>query len=180
MISIGWQLCVIGLWVPFFSIAQNHGDPLLSFSQFSTTDKNSLFLENDFQALSKATVSSYSITVVIINIRNTKGVIRLKFYDDNAPFPHDTGFLRIVINKAQIENRTFTATYHGFTSKYIGIALHDDENSNKKLDFEWFIPREGYAFSDYYHTSLLRPKFSSFRFQLKEDKLVIMTMRYHQ
>ena len=179
MTSIVWQFCFVGLLLPIFSIAQNYGEPLLLFRQFSTTDKNSLILEGEPRMLSQAIDSTYSITVIVTNIRNTKGVIRLKFYDDNTPFPHDTGFLRIVVKKSQIENQTFTATYHGFTSKYMGIALHDDENSNKKLDFDWFLPGEGYAFSDYYHTSYLRPRFSSFRFLLSENKHVVMKIKYY-
>lgn len=157
--------------------AQTHS--VRSFRYFNSDDRHSIFLESKSRSLPGAKDSTYSITIVVRNIRNRSGVIRFKFYDDRTPFPHDEGFLRIVVPKSEVINNEFKVTYHGFKSDYMGIALHDDENSNKKLDFNWFLPSEGYAFSDYYHTSLLRPKFSNFRFQLKENKIVIMTMRYH-
>lgn len=106
-------------------------------------------------------------------------MIRFKFYDDNNPFQHDTGFLRITVPKSRMINGTLTVTYSGFMAGYMGIALHDDENSNMKLEFGWLFPEEGHAFSDYYHTALARPKYENFRFLLKGDKSVVMKMRYY-
>ncbi len=150
-----------------------------SFRYFNRDDGYSVILENELRPLPGYEDSTYSITVIVRNVRNSSGVIRFKFYDDTTPFPHDTGFLRIVVPKSQVINNTFMGTYYGFTSGYIGIALHDDENSNKKLDFSWFLPREGYAFSDYFHSTFMRPDFSKFRFLLRADRVVVMTMRYH-
>ena len=150
-----------------------------SFRCFNSDDAYSTILENESRVLPGKEDSTYSITIIVKNIRNGRGVIRFKFYDDRTPFPHDQGFLRIVVQKSQVINNTFTKTYHGFTSGYMGIALHDDENSNKKLDFDWFLPDEGYAFSDYFHSTFMRPDFLKFRFLLRTDRVVVMTMRYH-
>ncbi len=150
-----------------------------SFDYYNAHDKHSLFLENESRSLPGEKDSTYSITIIVKNIRNKEGVIRFKFYDDSTSFPHDKGFLRIVVQKADIKCNTFIVTFHGFISRHMGIALHDDENGNKKLDFHWLSPAEGYAFSDYYHTSFRRPDYSDFRFHLKGDRNVIMKMRYH-
>lgn len=122
---------------------------------------------------------TYSITITVTNMRNHKGVIRFKFFDDSTPFPHDTGFRKVVVNKSEIIGDSFTVTYHGFTSQFMGIALLDDENDNWKLDFGWFLPKEGHAFSDYYHTALRRPLYKDFRFLLTGDKKVLMKMKYY-
>lgn len=127
----------------------------------------------------EASDNTYSITITVTNIRNTKGVIRFKFYDDSTPFPHDTGFLRIVVPKSEIKNGSFTATYKGFTSKNMAIALSDDENDNIELDMGWFFPKEGHAFSNYYHTAFRRPVYDDFDFLLNADKTVVMKMRYY-
>jgi uncharacterized protein (DUF2141 family) len=74
---------------------------------------------------------------------------------------------------------SLTVTYSGFTSKNMGIALLDDENDNWELDFGWFLPKEGHAFSNYYHTALRRPVYNDFRFLLKDDKRVVMKMKYY-
>ena len=123
---------------------------------------------------------TYSITITVTNIRNHDGVIRFKFFDDATPFPHDTGFRKIVVPKTLVTGDSLRVTYDGFTSKNMGIALLDDENSNWKLDFGWFFPKEGHAFSDYYHTSMVRkPVYKDFRFFLSGDKKVIMKMKYY-
>ena len=171
--------CFILLLITGVGHAQIDSMGKRSFSYYNAHDTHSLFLEDESRSSASEKDSTYSITIIVKNIRNKEGVIRFKFYDDSTPFPHDKGFLRIVIQKSDLINDTFTATYHGFPSGYMGIALHDDENCNKKLDFGWFLPKEGYAFSDYYHTGLQRPDYCNFRFLLNESKVVVMTMKYH-
>ncbi len=123
---------------------------------------------------------TYSITITVKNIRNRDGVIRFKFFDDSTPFPHDTGFLKAVVPKTEMKGDSLTVTYHGFKSKNMGIALQDDENNDMILDMGWFLPKEGHAFSDYYHSSMLRrPVYKDFDFQLTGDKKVVMKMRYY-
>ena len=156
----------------FITIALACG-PILLFAQSGT-------LTSSTAAMPVATEESYSITITVRNIRNSKGVIRFKFYDDNTRFPHDTGFLRTVVPKTEMKGDSITVTYHGFTSKNMAIALQDDENSDMKLDMGWFLPKEGHAFSDYYHATMLRkPVYDDFDFVLTGDKKVEMKMRYY-
>lgn len=122
---------------------------------------------------------TYSITVTVTNIRNHKGVIRFKFYDDTTPFPDKNGFLKVVIPKSEISGNSFTRTFFGFESRNMAIALLDDENDNVKLDMGWFLPKEGHAFSDYYHAALRRPVYDDFDFVLTSNKLVTMKMKYY-
>lgn len=122
---------------------------------------------------------TYSITITVRNIRNHDGVIRFKFFDDETPFPDKTGFRKIVVPKSLVTGDSLQVTYGGFFSKNMGIALLDDENSNWQLDFGWFLPKEGHAFSDYYHTALRRPVYGDFRFLLTGNKRVVMRMKYY-
>ena len=134
-------------------------------------------IKNEKKVIEKE--KTYSITITVTHIRNHNGVIRFKFFDDSTPFPHDTGFRKVVVKKSEIIGDSFTVTYDGFISRYMGIALLDDENSNWKLDFGWFLPKEGHAFSDYYHTALRRPVYKDFRFLLTGNKKVVMKMKYY-
>jgi len=120
-----------------------------------------------------------SITITVTGIRNMNGTIRFKFYDDITGFPHDTGFLKIVVDKSEVVNGTLTKTYYGFKPQSMGIALLDDENNDVKLDMGWFFPKEGHAFSDYYHAALRRPVYGDFKFILTEDRKVVMRMKYY-
>lgn len=122
---------------------------------------------------------TYSITITVKNIRNRDGVIRFKFYNDTTQFPHDFGFLKVVVPKTEMTGDSLHLTLHGFPSQRMAIALLDDENNNVKLDFGWFLPKEGHAFSDYYHSALRRPVYNDFAFTLTGDKSVVMTMRYY-
>ena len=150
-----------------------------TFRSHNPGDSNSLFMENESRPLPGKEEKTYAITITVTNIRNKDGVIRFKFYDEATPFPHDKGFLRIVVPKSGIVGNTFTVTYHGFPARMMGIALLDDENDNWELDTGWFLPKEGHAFSDYYHTGLRRPVYSDFCFLLESDRHVIMKMKYY-
>jgi len=170
------------LFLLFFPlVAQAQTDSLLAriFRTHNPNDTWSTVMENSaFPAPAKGE-QTYAITITVTNIRNKDGVIRFKFYDDSTPFPDKKGFLRIAVPKSEVKGETFTATYYGFTSKNMGIALLDDENDNWLLDFGWFLPKEGHAFSDYYHAALRKPVYSDFRFMLTGDKHVIMKMKYY-
>lgn len=132
------------------------------------------------ESVEKATDDdSYSITITVTNIRNDKGVIRFKFYDDLTPFPDAKGFLREVVSKSQLQNDSLIVTFYGFSSKNMGVALLDDENDNWEMDIGWFFPKEGHAFSDYYHTALRKPVYEDFKFLLTGDKKIVMKMKYY-
>jgi uncharacterized protein (DUF2141 family) len=62
-----------------------------------------------------------------------------------------------------------------------GIALVDDENSDGVMEYNRLgIPKEGFGFSDYYHTGLKKPKFNSFSFTLEkgQKKSIKIKVRY--
>jgi len=148
--------------------------------------KSSDIINNDVSALIKEKnpekskgKERYTIAITVTNIRSKKGVLRFKFYDDDTPFPDDNGFLKIMVPKTQMKGDSITVSYYGFTSKYMGIALLDDENDNMDLDFGFFLPKEGHAFSDYYHAAWRRPVYKDFRFFLSGNKKIVMKMKYY-
>ncbi len=59
-----------------------------------------------------------------------------------------------------------------------GLSLLDDENSNGKMEYNFFgIPKEGFGFSDYYHTGITKPKFDAFKFSIDKDQTKRITIR---
>lgn len=163
------------------AFAQAQEDAVLAraFRPKNPNDKFSILMENENVSRPLADEATYSITITVTDIRNKKGVLYFKFYDESTPFPHDRGFLRIVVPKSEIMGDTFTATYDGFTSKTMGISLLDDENNDLKLDMGWVFPKEGHAFSDYYHKAYRRPVYTDFQFTLTGNKEVMMKMKYY-
>jgi len=151
----------------------------LIISAFVRAQDSEFYKTSGKEAKNSIKEETYSITITVTNIRNHDGVIRFKFFDDTTPFPHDTGFRKVVVQKNLVTGDSLRVTYDGFKSQNMGIALLDDENSNWKLDFGWFLPKEGHAFSDYYHTALRRPVYKDFRFLLTGNKKVVMKMKYY-
>ena len=60
-----------------------------------------------------------------------------------------------------------------------GIAILDDENNNQKMDYGLLLPKEGFGFSDYYHTGMSQPDFRKFSFVMgNASKTVFIKLRY--
>ena len=122
--------------------------------------------------------STISINVEIINIRNTNGRIQLQIYKDQTSFEKETPSKSLYISKKKMSGHTINYTLTGLSPGTYGLALLDDENNNTKLDYGLIMPKEGFGFSDYYHTSWSKPKFNDFKFYLKSDKTIKMRIRY--
>jgi uncharacterized protein (DUF2141 family) len=59
-----------------------------------------------------------------------------------------------------------------------GLSLLDDENKDGKMEYNFLrLPREGFGFSDYYHTGFTKPKFDSFKFNIDQNQKRIITIR---
>jgi uncharacterized protein (DUF2141 family) len=62
-----------------------------------------------------------------------------------------------------------------------GASLLDDENDNGKMDYNLLgIPKEGFGFSNYYHTGFSKPKMQAFQFEVKVGNIpkIEMPIRY--
>jgi len=110
-----------------------------------------------------------TIDLTITNIRNNTGNIIISTYKNEADFEDRIFYKKLYISKSKIKNGTLKHKFN-LPPHIYGIAIVDDENSNKKIDGNFFgIPKEGFGFSNYYHTSLSLPKFPSFKFDLKNN-----------
>ncbi|MDR0801858.1 DUF2141 domain-containing protein [Fluviicola sp.] len=120
----------------------------------------------------------YTITVKVINIRNNSGMLQLQVYRTAENFKKEIPWKVRFFDKNEMKNNSMTCIITGIEPGEYGVALLDDENSNKDMDYTMFVPDEGFGFSDYYHTAWSKPKFESFKFQLTEDKTVTIKVRY--
>ena len=59
-----------------------------------------------------------------------------------------------------------------------GISVLDDENVNNRMDYNFIgIPKEGFGFSNYFHTGLSKPHFDKFKFEIKKGKVALIDIR---
>lgn len=119
-----------------------------------------------------------TIHVKITNIRNTDGRIQLQIYKDNDSFKkEDPAIVKLITKEGNVKGGIINYDLKLPAGKY-GLALLDDENRNTKMDYGMVMPKEGFGFSDYYHTAWSKPVFSDFSFDLKAEKNVLIKIRY--
>lgn len=105
-------------------------------------------------------------------------MLQLQVYRTAENFKKEIPWKVRFFDKNEMKNNSMTCIITGIEPGEYGVALLDDENSNKDMDYTMFVPDEGFGFSDYYHTAWSKPKFESFKFQLTEDKTVTIKVRY--
>ena len=128
---------------------------------------------------SSYTPPTFEIRISVTNIRNEKGTIQIQVYRTKNDFETENPYKTYrVTKKGKIKENTLPYTIIGLEKGSYGLALLDDENNNKKMDYGWVLPTEGFGFSDYYHTAWRRPRFDSFNFYLDSNKSVTMKVRY--
>ena len=118
----------------------------------------------------KKTSVPITISVIIKDIKTPKGQILMGIYKDDVSFDKEIPYKKVQAFKTKIANGTLVVEVKLEPGKY-GISLMDDENFNGKMDYNFIgIPKEGFGFSNYYHTGLTKPKLKSFSFEVIENK----------
>ncbi len=119
------------------------------------------------------------LSVDITGIRNNKGVINLAFFTCEKSFrKEDPDFYRIV-SKGRLSGGRISVVFDDIPPGRYGIALLDDENEDGKMRYNILgIPREGFGFSNYYHTGLSKPRLNDFIFDFYDDKVIKIRVRY--
>ena len=127
-----------------------------------------------------ADLSGQNIEVTVTGIRSEKGQIAIGIFLDEESFRREEAYLEMQFPKKDIRDGVMTVNFSLEPGIY-GLSLLDDENSNKKMEYNFLgIPKEGFGFSGYYHTGITRPKFDDFRFTVvqAQDMKVTVKMRY--
>ena len=120
-------------------------------------------------------VSEYSYSQLsgqlILNvseIRNKNGILRIGIYKDNSTFQEKKPFLVKSFSKDKLIDGKLTFSFSIDVGEF-GIALLDDENENGEMDYSFFIPQEGFGFSNYFHSGLRMPTFENFKFMVTKN-----------
>ena len=130
--------------------------------------------------LPAAAINAQDVEVTITGIRNTRGQMGLGVFRDNETFKKEKAYRDLQFVKKDISKGEMKVRFDLPPGTY-GIALVDDENSDGVMEYNRLgIPKEGFGFSDYYHTGLKKPKFDSFSFTLEkgQKKSIKIKVRY--
>ena len=122
---------------------------------------------------------SQTLTLNFTGLRNAKGHLQIHFYTNKIDFDKEKPSLTRIVPKTQVKQGTLSISYNDIPPGTYGIAILDDENSNKKMDYGFMLPEEGFGFSDYYHTGFTRPDYDRFKFNFQQgNKQVVIRVRY--
>lgn len=139
--------------------------------------KNRLIIIVCLLLLSAPDLCSQTVEVTVTGIRSEKGQIAIGIFLDEESFRREEAYLEIQFPKKDIRDGVMTVNFSLEPGIY-GLSLLDDENSNRKMEYSFLgIPKEGFGFSDYYHTGITRPKFEDFRFNVVQGQEVKITVR---
>ncbi len=122
--------------------------------------------------------SYHTLTIKVTNIRNNSGQLQIQIYRNSENYQKQLPWKVKRFDKEAVKNNSLTCTFTGIEEGEYGVALLDDENANKEMDYTMFVPDEGFGFSDYYHTAWSKPKYENFKFQFKDDKTISIKIRY--
>lgn len=135
----------------------------------------SLFLCSFSESQSK----TYSLTVKVEKLQNSKGVVQFALYNKDGSIPDEDYKNYYRLEKAKIVNGKSEITFKNLPKGKYAVNILHDENNNSKIDKGLLLPKEGIGFSNYQSIGLKnRPNFSKASFELNTDKTVEVKVIY--
>ncbi len=130
-------------------------------------------------SFANSSADTYSLTIEVKNLRNSKGVVQFALYNKNGSIPDEDYENYYKILKGEIVNSSSTITFKNIPSGKYAINILHDENKNGKIDKGFILPIEGIGFSNFQSIGFSnRPNFSKASFELKENKTISVKVIY--
>ena len=126
------------------------------------------------------TTENPNVEVTIEGIRSEEGFIQIGTFRDNESFEESNAERELVFSKKGLKGGMLKVTLELKPGR-CGISVLDDENGDGKMEYNFIgIPREGFGFSDYYHTGFSRPVLDDFDLDIPASGMikVRVKMRY--
>lgn len=122
---------------------------------------------------------TYTLTVKVENLRNSKGVVQFALYNKDNSIPDEDYKKYYQLEKAKIVNGKSEITFKNLPKGKYAVNILHDENNNGKVDKGFLLPKEGIGFSNYQSIGLRnKPNFSKASFELNADKTIYVTVIY--
>jgi uncharacterized protein (DUF2141 family) len=116
---------------------------------------------------------SDGIELIISNIKNKTGIIRIGLYNSDKGYP-DKPEVSFSLAKDTILSGKLTLSIHVKEPGSFAISILDDENQNGRMDYRLgIIPKEGFGFSNNPRVSMKAPSFDETRFWYKGERIVV-------
>lgn len=124
-----------------------------------------------------AAIDAQNVVVTITGIRNTEGQMVIGVFLDDESFRKELSYMELRYSKKDIRNGEMKVQFSIPPGTY-GISILDDETGDGVMEYNFLkMPKEGFGFSDYYHTGLTLPRFDAFKFDLGEGQIKSINVR---
>lgn len=123
-----------------------------------------------------AALAQNKLSVSVKNIKENKGTINMGLFNNANSFPNKGKPYKNVTVK--VTGNVTTYTFTDLPTGDYAIALFHDENNDKKCNFTFGIPTEGFGFSNNVKIKLSPPAFSQARFALNGDKKISIDLNH--
>lgn len=122
---------------------------------------------------------TYSLTIEVRNLRNSKGVVQFALYNKDGTIPDEDYKKYYKITKGGITNNASIISFNNLPPGKYAVNIHHDENQNGKIDKGLILPIEGIGFSNFKTIGFSnRPNFSKAKFELKENRTIEVKVIY--
>jgi len=130
-------------------------------------------------SFANANVETYSLTIEVKDLRNSKGVVQIALYNQEKTIPDEAYKKYYKMVTTHITNGSATFTFLDIPSGKYAVNILHDENKNGKIDKGFILPLEGIGFSNYQTIGFSnRPSFSKASFDLKENQTMNIKVIY--
>jgi uncharacterized protein (DUF2141 family) len=134
-----------------------------------------LVLFSSFQKQEK----TYPLTVKVMDLRNSKGVVQFALYNTEDSFPDEHYKKYYRKQTAKIANGASTVTFKNLPVGTYAVNILHDEDGDGKIKKGIILPKEGIGFSNYQSIGLLnKPAFKKAAFDLSDNKVVNVRIIY--
>lgn len=120
--------------------------------------------------------AAMELAITITGVRSTKGHVLIALYNNEADFLDTKKVVARMILPARqgaVSDRLVDLPPRAYA-----VSVLHDENDNEEMDFRFFMPREGYGFSNNIVPKFRAPKFPEAKFELGHEPMSI-TINMH-
>ena len=121
-------------------------------------------------SFSEGQAETYSLTVKVEKLQNSKGVVQFALYNKGGSIPDEDYKHYYRLEKTKIVNGKSEIIFKSLPKGKYAVNILHDENNNGKIDKGLLLPKEGIGFSNYQTIGLRnRPNFSKASFELNAN-----------
>ncbi len=122
---------------------------------------------------------TYSLTVDVSELRNSKGTVLFALYNREDAFPDEHYKKYFKKLTGEIVNGASTVTFKNLLEGKYAVSLLHDENNDGKIKKGIILPKEGIGFSNFRSIGISnKPTFSKASFSVLSDKKIKINIIY--